>query len=105
MFGAFRLLLSLMVVWYHLIDWRFAGPVAVFGFYVVSGYLMTKVINEVYSDGLAGFGRYIANRALRIYPMYWVALALSAAVVVIYPDIIGVVSKTTVATAASSPTS
>jgi peptidoglycan/LPS O-acetylase OafA/YrhL len=92
MFGGFRFLLSLMVVWYHLVDWRFSGPVAVFGFYVVSGYLMTKVINEIYGDGIGGFNRYIANRALRIYPMYWAAVGLSAVVLTLMPELAGQVS-------------
>jgi peptidoglycan/LPS O-acetylase OafA/YrhL len=85
MFGTFRFALALMVVWYHLIDREFAGPIAVYGFYCLSGYLMTAVINDVYSDGVAGFGRYLANRALRTFPTYWAALVLSALAVAVVP--------------------
>jgi hypothetical protein len=45
----------------------FSGFYAVFCFYLFSGYLMSLVLNEVYvthSDTL----KYIADRALRIYP-------------------------------------
>jgi peptidoglycan/LPS O-acetylase OafA/YrhL len=86
MFGTFRFMLALLVVWYHLVDRQFAGPIAVFGFYCLSGYLMTRVVNETYADGLSGFGRYLANRALRIYPVYWFALGLGLAVIIVMPD-------------------
>src|SRR5262247_2969718 len=88
MFGTFRLILALMVMDYHVIHPEgFAGPIAVFGFYCLSGYLMTKIINESYADGIHGFGRYLANRALRIYPAYYVALALSAIALTIWPEV------------------
>ena len=85
MFGAFRFSLAAMVVYNHLINPTFAGPVAVFGFYCLSGYLMTRVINETYADGAPGFLRYIANRALRLYPTYYAALALAIAADLLWP--------------------
>jgi peptidoglycan/LPS O-acetylase OafA/YrhL len=85
MFGAFRLALALMVVWYHLIDREFSGRIAVFGFFCLSGYLMTRVVNETYGDGAAGFLRYLANRGLRIYPPYLVVIGLTAAIVALWP--------------------
>ncbi|HJR23624.1 MAG TPA: acyltransferase [Dongiaceae bacterium] len=85
MFGTFRLVLAMMVVWYHLIDRAFAGPIAVFGFFALSGYLMTRVMNETYADGVTGFARYLANRALRIYPAYLAVLGLVLAIVALWP--------------------
>lgn len=85
MFGAYRLALALLVAYFHLWDGNFAGPVAVFAFYSLSGYLMTSVVNERYADGVGGFFRFIANRALRIYPAYYVALVFGAAVVTLWP--------------------
>lgn len=85
MFGTFRLVLALMVVWYHFVDNAAAGRIAVFGFFCLSGYLMTRVVNTTYADGLGGFVRYLGNRALRIYPAYWAVLALIAGIVALWP--------------------
>ena len=79
MFGILRYLLALMVVQTHL--WKaapWAGNYAVFTFFVLSGYLMTLVLHERYSFGPAGVMRFLANRALRIYPPYWIVLPLAA---------------------------
>lgn len=79
MFGILRYLLALMVVQTHL--WKaapWAGNYAVFTFFVLSGYLMTLVLHERYSFDPAGVMRFLANRALRIYPPYWIVLPLAA---------------------------
>ncbi len=85
MFGAFRLILALMVVHSHFAGGDLGGPVAVFGFFCLSGYLMTKIVNETYSDGFAGYLRFLGNRALRIYPAYYAALAFAVAVLLLWP--------------------
>ena len=85
MFGTFRLMLALMVVYSHFAGGGLGGPVAVFGFFCLSGYLMTKIVNESYSDGVAGFLRYLCNRALRIYPAYYAAIVFAAAVLLLWP--------------------
>ena len=77
MFGVYRLLLALMVVVGHLYQPTAMGTYAVFGFYALSGFLMTAVLHERYGYTAAGRGRYALNRALRIYPAYWLAAALS----------------------------
>jgi peptidoglycan/LPS O-acetylase OafA/YrhL len=48
MFGFFRTLLALAVVVEHLGPAHYVGPYAVFGFYVLSGYLMTLIMHETY---------------------------------------------------------
>ncbi len=85
MFGTFRLVLALMVVWHHLVDREMAGWIAVFGFYCLSGYLMTRIVNETYNTGISGFARYLTNRLLRIYPTYLVVLALTMAAIALWP--------------------
>ena len=85
MFGTFRLMLALMVVYSHFAGGGLGGPVAVFGFFCLSGYLMTKIVNESYSDGVIGFFRYLSNRALRIYPAYYAAIVFAAAVLLLWP--------------------
>lgn len=85
MFGTFRLMLALMVVQSHFTGGGLGGPVAVFGFFCLSGYLMTKIVNESYSDGVIGFLRFLCNRALRIYPAYYVAVVFAAGVLLLWP--------------------
>jgi peptidoglycan/LPS O-acetylase OafA/YrhL len=85
--GAIRFVLAMMVLMNHI--WlptaNIIGAHAVTGFYIVSGFLMTKVINEVYvGDG--GKLRYLANRALRIYPLYLLVLLTSLAFIAIWPN-------------------
>jgi peptidoglycan/LPS O-acetylase OafA/YrhL len=54
--------------WWH-------GAYAVFGFYLLSGYLMTLVLNEVYDK--SHIIEYGINRCLRVFPIYWFFLLLT----------------------------
>ena len=47
------------------------GAYAVFGFYILSGYLMTLIMQQTYGYTLTGLRKYTVNRLLRIYPTYW----------------------------------
>ncbi len=78
MFGTYRTLLALMVVAQHLGGVPLIGGYAVFGFYSLSGYLMTFIMQNNYGYTLSGVSRYATNRFLRIYPIYWVSIAFSA---------------------------
>ena len=62
MFGIFRTLLALAVVVDHLGGVHGMGTYAVFGFYVLSGYLMTMVLHRTYGYSISGFSRYALNR-------------------------------------------
>lgn len=74
MFGLLRTTLALMVMAYHLLVGIFPlGAYAVFGFYVISGYLMTLVMHRQYGHDGLGRMAFAANRFLRLYPMYWAA--------------------------------
>ena len=87
MLGIFRYALALAVTLSHL--WpEFAGwtaVAAVFGFYVISGYLMTSILNHSYGYSRHGITRYALNRVLRIYPTYWFVMLLSVVVVAVIP--------------------
>jgi peptidoglycan/LPS O-acetylase OafA/YrhL len=87
MLGFYRYILALMVVsshlWVDFMWWKSAY--AVFCFYLLSGYLMTLVINEVYNNQ-RGPLRYFTNRLLRIYPIYWAVLAISIVCSTSYPQ-------------------
>lgn len=85
MLGAFRFVLALLVVVYHLAKYPFAhhiGMYAVDGFYVVSGFLMTMVLNGVYAGRSGAFW---INRLLRLFPAYYIVAAATAAVVHRWP--------------------
>jgi peptidoglycan/LPS O-acetylase OafA/YrhL len=74
-----RFLLSLCVVQGHLLATGLPGLAwqAVFSFYVLSGFLMTLVLNEVYGFGAVSFARFLANRVLRLYPAYYAILLVA----------------------------
>ena len=77
--GALRFLLAMSVLAAHLAFYPAGLPhplnpdVAVQGFYIVSGFLITLVLHEKYSGSLWLF---YSNRALRIYPIYWATMIL-----------------------------
>ncbi len=78
MLGSLRLVLALMVVVTHMFYPYWFGHYAVFGFFIISGYLMTLVMNRVYGYSLIGRGRYLINRIFRIYPLYLFVVVVSS---------------------------
>jgi len=74
--GFLRLLLAILVAQQHLGNFPFTGSIAIFGFFVLSGFLVTMIINKTYNDGMRGKCLFLLNRFLRIYPVYWVCLGL-----------------------------
>lgn len=81
-FGTWRLFLALLVGFSHLWASMLQGPAAysVWGFFVLSGYLMTHVLQTKYGFSASGLAAYARNRFLRIFPGFWVATAVSALV-------------------------
>ncbi len=90
--GTFRLVLALAVLIAHIA--ATIGPSAVnreslhilvwsgeavFAFFIISGFYMSLIINERYAKLPGGTRRFYLNRALRLYPVHWVILALYAA--------------------------
>lgn len=83
MFGTWRLLLALEVVLAHLLSvWPLGGN-AVFSFFVLSGFLMTAIMQKSYGYTPQGRKRFALNRALRLLPNYWFAAALSLILILI----------------------
>ena len=80
--GALRLILALGVVLDHRAFYDpfflIRGGVAVILFYIISGFYMSLVIRESYQPTGKGWEwRFLAQRAMRLYPAYWVVLAFS----------------------------
>lgn len=82
-----------MVVLTHLWPFLFGtrehwtGPYAVYSFYMLSGYLMTLVLNGRYGFTAAGLFRFLSNRFLRIYPPYLVVFALTFGVILLNSEL------------------
>jgi len=75
--GAIRFLLAVSVAIYHgapLFGYPMVwGPNAVTLFFVISGFYMTLVLNGKYEAGGRAF---LINRALKIFPAYWVVILI-----------------------------
>jgi peptidoglycan/LPS O-acetylase OafA/YrhL len=80
MFGAYRALLASLVVLLHYANVPFIGQYAVFGFFILSGYLMTLVMQTNYGYTVRGSIGYAVNRFLRIYPLYWFSCCVAVLV-------------------------
>jgi peptidoglycan/LPS O-acetylase OafA/YrhL len=89
MMGVYRIFLSNVVIFVHLwtrsSPWLELGYPAVFSFFVLSGYLMTRSITGNYAFNVNGLTRYALNRALRLYPQYWLVMLFGLAVVSAFP--------------------
>lgn len=86
MFGTYRTLLALMVVFLHLGGVSVLGGYAVFGFYILSGYLMTFIMQNNYGYDRSGLAKYALNRVLRIYPIYWLSCVISLVLIVSFGE-------------------
>jgi peptidoglycan/LPS O-acetylase OafA/YrhL len=73
MFGTYRTLLAVAVVVDHFMALGISSSPAVYGFFCLSGFLMTMLMQGPYA-GRAG--AFFLNRFLRLFPVYWCALAL-----------------------------
>lgn len=78
MLGSLRFFLALFVVVAHLTGgvqfFSHWGGFAVFGFYIISGYLITLILNETYHFRLSKFS---LNRFLRLFPIYYIVAAIT----------------------------
>jgi peptidoglycan/LPS O-acetylase OafA/YrhL len=83
MIDVYRFILALCVVQGHMLD-RVPGLAwhAVFSFYVLSGFLMTLVLNESYGFSPDGIVKFAVNRWLRLFPTYYAVIGLTAAYIV-----------------------
>ena len=78
-FGVYRLILATLVVTTHLGKINpAAGGYAVFGFYMLSGYLISLVLNESYLKTKNGILKFYLNRFLKIFPPFCFVSIISA---------------------------
>jgi len=76
-FGTYRLLLALLVLLKHFKATEVFAGLAVWGFFVLSGFLITGVLNTRYRPGSTGLTEFVINRALRIFPTYWLSVIIA----------------------------
>jgi peptidoglycan/LPS O-acetylase OafA/YrhL len=84
-FGIYRFILPMLVVMGHLWTQGWLGTHAVFAFYILSGFLMTLIMNKRYGYTPRGVSLFAINRFLRIFPIYYAACALTLALIVWQP--------------------
>jgi len=83
--GIYRFILSLLVIIFHLVGGvQPAGYSVVFGFYLISGYVITLVLNRSYSEKI---GQFYLNRALRIFPVYIIILLISFILIKVHGNV------------------
>lgn len=88
MFGIFRFILATCVVVAHI--WNppngisIIGGYAVYGFFILSGYLMTLVTNTKYGFTSSGIRKFLINRGLRIYPTYWLSVTITLLLMLLF---------------------
>lgn len=92
--GCLRLYLALVVVAAHTLPAgrlpMIGGNLAVRLFFVVSGFYMALILSEKYNQpGGAGARLFYSNRALRIFPLLWLVLALDVALAFLIPALVG----------------
>lgn len=94
MFGIFRTLLAINVVAFHILKIRYIGPLAVYSFFILSGFLMTLIMQKTYGYSVTGLKRYAINRFLRLFPTYWVLLVITfGCIFVIGQDFVSSIHK------------
>lgn len=86
--GAIRLLLAVAVVVSHgavsnLYGFRFlSSALAVQAFFILSGFYMALVLDTTYR-GPRSYAPFLANRALRLFPIYWLTCLITLALLAI----------------------
>ena len=76
--GYYRFFLLLAVIHSHTWVRDIQGFTAVFAFYLMSGFLVTRMLNHIYRPSLNGTFLFFQNRFFRIYPTFWMCLSISA---------------------------
>lgn len=84
--GTFRFFLALNVMVLHLSGYGdHLAMTSVFCFYVISGYLITRILSETYNAPVTGLVAFAANRTLRIFPTYWTIALIGLALAALLP--------------------
>ena len=84
--GTLRFLLALSVAWTHAeLPHGLSGDLCVTIFFVISGFYMSMVLSE--NRTYCKIGAFYKQRALRLFPTYWVVFLASLAMAALLPGI------------------
>lgn len=84
MLGIFRFFLANCVMAFHLTAMMpMLGVYAVNSFYVISGFLITLILNKTYHFN---FFKFSINRFLRLYPSYFIFLLMGFIIIYLFPS-------------------
>lgn len=86
--GYLRFILALAVVHGHLVAYAiyWQQRVAVNTFFILSGFLITSVVNQFYGSSIRGKLYFLFNRMLRIYPCYLTCLIVCSVCIWLEPN-------------------
>ena len=84
MFGVLRFIFAGMVVFTHYTGHEVYAGIGVWGFFLLSGYLMTLVLNEKYTFSTVGIKSFFLSRFFRLYPTYYFVTLLTIVVYIFF---------------------
>ena len=85
--GLFRLFLAFLVVVYHTVGFITFGTLAVYLFFILSGYWIFKMYREKYSLYQNPYSVYLQSRIYRLIPVYFLVLFLSLLLYQLIPEL------------------
>lgn len=88
-FGLYRWLLASMVMLNHLgpNQYGYCGGRAVYAFFLLSGYIVSYILDTHYLHIHNGKFKFYLNRGLRIFPAYWLVMLATLPFAARFPDI------------------
>jgi peptidoglycan/LPS O-acetylase OafA/YrhL len=100
MFGIYRLALAILVLVTHLGSVEVFGGLAVWAFFLLSGFLITGVLNTRYGYSTAGLFEFACGRILRLYPTFWLSVVIT---LIVIDALSGVLTPTSINSSLSEP--
>ena len=86
MFGIYRLVLAIAVLVTHIGGVEIVAGQAVWGFFMLSGFLMTAVLQSKYNFTWEGLTAFALNRLIRLFPTYWTSVGAAALCILAFKD-------------------
>jgi len=85
--GAFRLVLALIVMLFHSVDFLTIGHYAVYVFFILSGFWIFKMYKEKYAHMEHSYIVFLKSRLFRIMPIYWFVFFLCIIIYLLAPEL------------------
>ena len=80
--------MAINVILLHIFGVPSLGNYSVSFFFILSGFLMTHIMQNTYGYNLNGVKKFWINRVLRLYPIYWIILILTVLLIFIFKDVV-----------------